>query len=260
MLNGQRTSSALLLALALVGCRTVEPILDVAGSCADVNQGQVCVSAKTQGTAILEVGLTVPMASIENAPAEVPMAWPPATAAMLDLPADVQQLAGLTHFTMYWEPGGHPPAPFMQPHFDFHFYMVPTADRMAIDCKDLSKPTELPATYALPDIELPPDMAKMLGGPALIGLCVPQMGMHSLPAAELDGTQPFTGDMVIGYYKAKPIFVEPMLTKAMLMEQRSFDLTIPTIPGLVGPHPTKFHAEFDAAKREYRFAFSGFAQ
>lgn len=260
MFREYRARSAVVLALALAGCRTVEPIVDVAGSCADVHQAQVCTWAKTQGKAIMEVGVTVPIASIENAPAEVPMAWPPVAAAVLELPAGVQQLAGLTHFTMYWEPGGHPPAPFMLPHFDFHFYMASSADRMAIDCKDQSKPAALPATYALPDVPLPPDMAKMLGVPALIGLCVPQMGMHSLPAAELEGKEPFKGDMVVGYYKAAPLFIEPMLTKAMLMERRSFDLTLPAIPGLVGPHATKFHAEFDAAKQEYRFAFSGFAQ
>lgn len=256
----RHTPSAILLMLALGGCRGVEPVVDVAGGCTDVHQGQVCTWAKMQGKSLLQVGATVPMASIENAPSEVPMVWPPAALAALDLPADAQALAGLTHFTMYWEPGGHPPAPFMQPHFDFHFYMIPTADRMAIDCKDVSKPAALPAGYASPDVPLPPEMAKMMGVPALIGLCVPQMGMHSLPAAEVDGTQPFRGDMVVGYYGTKPSFVEPMLTKAMLLEGKSFDLDLPAIPGLTGPHPTKFHAEFDPAKSEYRFAFSAFVQ
>jgi hypothetical protein len=50
-----------------------------------------------------------------------------------------------------------------------------------------------------------------------------------------------------------------MVTKAMLMEKKSFDLAIPQIPGLAGTHPTKFHAEYDATKQAYRMIFSAFA-
>ena len=46
--------------------------------------------------------------------------------------------------------------------------------------------------------------------------------------------------------------------KAMLMKKASFDLPIPEVPGLTGPHPTRFHAEYDAAQQAYRFTFSGF--
>jgi hypothetical protein len=69
----------------------------------------------------------------------------------------------------------------------------------------------------------------------------------------------FHGDMVVGYYGAKPIFIEPMLTKAMLMEKKSFDLPIPTIPGLTSVYPRTFHAEWDDKGQSYRFVFSGFA-
>jgi len=186
-----------------------------------------------------------------------PMVWPPVAAATLDIPEPARKQSGFTHFTMYWEAGGHPPGPYMTPHFDFHFYTIATADRIAIDCKDVSKPTTLPAGFALPDIPLPPDMAKMMGVASLVGLCVPQMGMHSLLGTEMESKDPFRGSMVIGYTKAAPIFIEPMLTKAMLMEKKSFDLPIPAIPGM-GAHPTKFHAEYDAAKQSYRFTFSGF--
>ena len=40
--------------------------------------------------------------------------------------------------------------------------------------------------------------------------------------------------MVIGYDKAQPIFIEPMITKAMLEEKAGFDLPIPGIPGMSG--------------------------
>jgi hypothetical protein len=93
---------------------------------------------------------------------------------------------------------------------------------------------------------------------SMIGLCVPGMGMHSLLASEFARKDAFEGSMVIGYYKGKAIFIEPMISKAMLMKKASFDLPIPDVPGLTGAHPTKFHAEWDAAGNSYRFAFTGF--
>jgi len=250
--------SAAVLSLAVGACATESPVVDVSGGCADALKAQVCTWARTQGANVVEVGATVPFASIENAPADDPMVWPPASAAVLDMPEAARNQSGFTHFTMYWEAGGHPPGPYMTPHFDFHFYTVSPAERMAIDCKDNAKPAALPNGFALPDIPLPPEMAKMTGVPTLIGLCVPQMGMHALLATEMESKDPFRGSMVIGYYQGKPVFIEPMLSKTMLMEKKSFDLAIPAIPG-IGAHPTKFHAEYDTAKQSYRFTFSGFA-
>ena len=253
----KRITSATMVALTLLAACGEPPVVEVAGSCADAYKAQVCTWAKTQGTNVLEVGATIPIASIENAPAVDPMVWPPVAAAVLDIPEPARKQSGFTHFTMYWEAEGHPPGPYLTPHFDFHFYTIASADRTAIDCKDVSKPTALPAGFALPDIPLPPDMAKMMGVASLIGLCVPQMGMHSLLGTEMESKDPFRGSMVIGYSKAAPIFIEPMISKTMLMEKKSFDLPIPAIPGM-GAHPTKFHAEYDAAKQSYRFTFSAF--
>jgi hypothetical protein len=177
--------------------------------------------------------------------------------AVLAVPAAAQQQTGLTHLTMYWEAMGHPPGPYLTPHFDFHFYTASPAERLAMDCTDVSKPATLPEGYALPDQDLPPDMAKMIGVGTLIGICVPQMGMHSLPAAEFESTGLFRGTMVIGYYSGKAIFVEPMITKAMLMEKAAFDLPIPSIPGMSGNYPHAFRADYDAEKQVYRFVFGG---
>lgn len=251
--------SAVLLALA-VGAFTGEaPTVEVKGACADVFKAQVCTWAKTKGKNLVEAGAVVPLASIVNAPADQPMVWPPAAAAEIDMPRPAVQHGGFTQLTVFWEPGGHPPGAFMTPHFDFHFYTVAASERAAIDCSDVSKPASLPAGYGLPDIPLPPEMAKMMGVPALIGLCVPHMGMHALLTTEIERKDAFNGSMVIGYYKGNPIFIEPMVSKAMLMEKKSFDLPIPEVPGLVGPHATKFHAEYDASHQAYRFIFSGFA-
>ena len=246
-----------LLATATASCASDAPLVDVQGSCADVHGAQVCTWARMHGNSLVEAGALVPIASIENAPEHGPMTWPPAIAATLELPQSVRQQSGLVELTVFWESMGHPPGPYLTPHFDFHFYTIPAAEREAIDCTDLSKPAALPAAYGLPDVDLPPDMAKLTGLPTLVGLCVPTMGMHSLLVSEMESQDTFRGTMVVGYYRGKPIFIEPMVTRAMLMERKSFDLAIPSVPGM-GAHPTKFRAEYDAAQNAYRFTFSGF--
>ena len=247
------------LAVLAGACTKELPVVDLKGDCADVNKGQVCTWAKTHGDTVLEVGVDVSLVSLENASADAPFVWPPVAAATLKLPEPVMRLTALQQFTMYWEAGGHPPGPYMTPHFDFHFNSVSAGDIAAIDCADLSKPTALPAAYALPDIPLPPPMAKMMGAPVLIGLCVPKMGMHSLLASEMESKTTFRGSMVVGFYHAKPIFVEPMLTRAMLLEKKSFDLAVPAVPGATGAYPHAFKATYEEAKQLYHFAFSNFS-
>ena len=46
---------------------------EIKGACADVHKSQVCTWAKMQGETVLEVGATVPIGAIENAPATVPI-------------------------------------------------------------------------------------------------------------------------------------------------------------------------------------------
>ncbi len=252
--------SLAVLACALSACAAETPVTEVTGECADAYQGQVCTYASVQGTTVIDIGATVPIASIENAPAdEVMESWPPVAVARLNLPESVREQTGLTELTMFWEAAGHPPGPYLTPHFDFHFYTIPPAEVEAIDCADLSKPAALPSTYSLIDIALPPEMAQMTGEATLVGLCVPKMGMHALLSSELESDKVFRGSLVLGYYAGKPIFVEPMLTKEMLMEKKSFELPIPEIPGLSGPHPTRFRAEWDAQQQAYHFLFSGFS-
>jgi hypothetical protein len=259
MVSRQSRIPLAILLMAIGSCKATPKVATVNGQCADVYHSQVCTWARMQGDSVLAVGVSVPVAAIDSAPAEdTAMAWPPVAAAVLQLPESAQQQSGLTHFTMYWEAHGHPPAPYEVPHFDFHFYTIPSAERMAITCADTAKPATLPAGYALPDEPLPPDVAKMIGVPVLVGICVPQMGMHSLLASEMESTTPFRGSMVIGYYQAKPIFIEPMISKAMLEEKQSFSFPIPAIPGLSGSHPTTFQGEYDAQQGVYSFTFSGF--
>jgi len=229
------------------------------GPCVDVHKSQVCTWAKTQGETLLEVGATVPIGSIENAPAETTMVWPPVPVATLDIPEVARQKSGITNLTMFWEPTGHPTGAFFTPHFDFHFNSISSAEINAIDCKDLTKPASLPAGYALPDFDLPPDASKMMGVSTMVGLCVPKMGMHAVPNEDVERKEPITASMVVGYSIGKPIFIEPMISKALLMKKESFDLPMPAVPGRTGAQASKFHAEYDAQKQEYRLIFSGFS-
>ena len=102
-------------------------------------------------------------------------------------------------------------------------------------------------------------MTKMMGVKTMVGLCVPKMGMHAVTAADVDRTEPFQGSMIVGYNIGKPIFFEPMISKALLMQKQSFDLPMPAVPGWTGAQASKFHAEYDAQKQEYRLIFSGFS-
>lgn len=245
--------------VVLSACATEAKSVDVAGECGEAFTGQICTFAQTHADSLVEVGATVALAAIAEAPVEHPMAWPPVPEAALSLPVAWNAASGLQEATFYWEAGGHPPAPFMTPHFDFHFNLISDAERMAIDCSDRAKPAALPAGYGMEDLALPPEMAAMTGMDTLFGTCVPQMGMHALPLSDLSATVPFRGTMVIGFYSGKPIFIEPMITKTMLLEKKSFDLAIPEIPGATGPYPRTFRATWNEAGQNYRFAFSGFA-
>ncbi len=245
--------------LALCACAGEVPLTEVAGSCADAFGSEVCTWATVQGDALMEVGATIPVGSLERAPHDWPMAWPPPSVAVVPLPEAVTDRSGLTHLTMYWEPMGHAPAAYMVPHFDFHFYRIPSAQRMTIDCSDLTKPATLAAGYSLPDEVLPDEVAEMIGVKTLVGVCVPEMGMHSLETTQMESDTPFDGTMVVGYYRGENIFIEPMIAKEFLLRRTSFDMPVPAIPGLQGPHPTQFRADYDAEADAYRFVFSSFS-
>jgi hypothetical protein len=249
---------SVVLATVVAACTPREvPITEVAGECVDAYQAKVCTWATMKGDSVLDVGADIPVALFENAPEHTDMVWPPALLADIKLPDAAHAQSGFSHLTVLWESMGHPPGPFLTPHFDFHFYPMTQAERNAIDCADLAKPSALAAGYVLPDFGLPPPMVELTKADTLVGLCVPQMGMHSLDATLMEGTDPFRGTMVLGYYKTGLIFIEPMISKAMLMEKKTFDLPIPSIPGRTAVYPRAFRADYKAETNSYRFVFSG---
>jgi len=236
----------------LVACSPA-PEQEIAGACQPAFGGEICTWARTSGATVLALGATVPIAVIENAPATAPMVWPPVPAAVVAMPDPVRSATGVDHLTFYWEPMGHPPGPFLTPHFDFHFYAISDSARGAITCNETGKPDSLPSGYVLPDMDIP-------GLGLLTGLCVAGMGMHAVEAVHMEGNNPMTGVMILGFYQGQPIFFEPMVSQATLKERRSFSLPIATPAGLARgvSYPTLFEAVYDDSLPGYRFVFTGF--
>jgi len=252
---GTISIAAALTVLPVVGCGSSAPqTRTVQGQCEDFYGTDICPWATLNGAdSLIEFGITIPLAAIELAPDDMEMVWPPAVGAIINLPTEVSAAVGADHLTAYWEPHGHPPGPYLTPHFDFHFYVVSHSTREAIDCAAPRMPGELPAGYRLVDVEIP-------GVGILEGFCVPAMGMHALLASELESDALFEGTMVAGYTDGgAPLFFEPMVTREMLMRRQSFELPMPAVSGVPEGvrYPRRFLAEYDAATEAYRFIFSG---
>ena len=221
------------------------------GDCQEVFGGQVCTWSREHGDELVEFGATVSLATVENAPLEGEMVFPPIALARIALPESVQKQTGVDHLGVNWEVHGHPPAPFMTPHFDFHFYTIGADAVDAIDCMDLSKPESLPETYVLRDETLP-------DGTVLVGVCVPAMGMHALAEPEVAATTLFEASMVVGYYSRNLVFVEPMIARDRLMRHEDFTMVLPVIvaPGMGESFPDGFSAHFDEPAGAWRLTFT----
>jgi len=233
------------LSIGLSACSPGEQI--VQGDCQTVFGGDMCTWAKMAGDRVVEVGATIPVSSIENAPAEQEMVWPPQSEARIPFPAEVTAKTGVTHLGVNWEAHGHPPGPYLTPHFDFHFNIESEAQIKSIDCSDISEPAVLPAGYELPDVDIP-------GMGTLIGLCVPEMGMHAARTDELNATGLFGATMIVGYYAGNAIFFEPMIARDKLLDKASFSLDVPSVQG-PAYWPSAFNATYDAATDSYQFVF-----
>ena len=137
------------------------------------------------------------------------------------------------HVLLDWNPHGHEPFFYELPHFDFHFYMIPEAERLAIS------PTS-PLMEQLPPFPYwPQGYVPTPGG-------VPQMGKHWVnPASpEISGGQLFTHTMIYGSYAGKLIFVEPMITKAFLLSEQPVSMMYgqPTQFAITNTyHPKKYN-------------------
>jgi hypothetical protein len=239
-----------LAAIAVFVCGAKAQAKDAdAQNCGTVFGAKVCTSYRTHAGKVTDFSMHVPIALLDQAPATAPMVWPPKADLAIPFPDAVKEQTGFTFSNIYWNPMGHTPEAYMVPHYDFHFYFVPQETVAAIDCKDTNKPSAIPTGYAMPDENVPP-----IGN--LVGICIPLMGMHAVPAGDLT-TKLWDGSLLVGYYSGKPIFIEPMITKALLMKKQSFSLPVPEIaPTPNVRYPSRFNAVYDAKSDSYDFTFS----
>ncbi|MBA2627997.1 MAG: hypothetical protein H0U85_08290, partial [Gemmatimonadales bacterium] len=96
MFRSHRTNARLGLVVLLGACaRQVPlPLVEVSGACGDAFQGRICTWAHTKGGSLIDAGATIPIASIDNAPADAAMAWPPAPTAALPMPVTAAARTG----------------------------------------------------------------------------------------------------------------------------------------------------------------------
>jgi hypothetical protein len=154
-----------------------------------------------------------------------------------------------THVLMDWNPHGHePPGVYDLPHFDFHFYIIPNEDRLAIGPDDVEQFANAPEP-----MYIPPDYFMIPGG-------IPQMGAHWL-----DGTSPelhgetFTSTFIWGSFDGEFIFWEPMITRDYLLSQPDdeFILKQPTAYKRAGWYPANFKIKYDEVRGAYIVALTG---
>ncbi|GAA4445847.1 DUF5602 domain-containing protein [Nibrella saemangeumensis] len=162
-------------------------------------------------------------------------------------------IAPFQHVLMDWNPDGHEPE-FLYgvPHFDFHFYMIPSQDREAIpglpgDMMDPNPPAPqyLPAGY----IQTPGR--------------VPAMGTHWVDPTSPEFQQPggFTRTMIYGSYNSEVIFIEPMITLDYLLNgaKGNFDIKQPAAFPQTGEYPTQYSIRYDSQSKDYIISLMNFA-
>lgn len=169
--------------------------------------------------------------------------------ALLALHQKAAALMPFDHVTMGFMAAGHPPPGiYSVPHFDFHFYKMPLADRLAIPAYSMAMPAfnnNPPAGY------LPPLYVKSPAGEA-------RMGAHwmDVTSPEFNG-QPFTHTFVYGSYDGKVNFLEPMATLAFLESGATVHKAIRQ-PQLFDPantyYPTRFNIWKNARNKRHYLA------
>jgi len=136
----------------------------------------------------------------------------------LPMPAEVTGRADIpfAFAKINWNPEGHPPAPWLPPHFDLHFYQIPVAAVDAIrvgncgifiDCEDYERAIKpVPAKYVHPEhVSVQAAVGRM--GDHLIDTLTPEFG---------NPPQPFTHTWIFGAYDGGIIFHEVMATLSFM--------------------------------------------
>lgn len=166
---------------------------------------------------------------------------------VLDFP-DMKGKNFYKHALVDWNPEGHePPGVYDLPHFDFHFYIVPNEERMAIGPDDLNKFDNAPDSKYVP-----PMYWKIPGG-------VPQMGAHwvDLTSPEFNGGI-FTKTFIWGSYDGSFIFWEPMITLDYLLTQPDEVIPLPQPEAFQkdGWYATNYKISYTTSPNQYTIALT----
>lgn len=194
---------------------------------------------------VTAVELLIPMRAAEKAKNS------PTQALDMALPLALQKDSAVQYITIDWNQHGHNPENVYQvPHFDFHFYFVAKDFVAQIDCQDLQAVPQnlIPSGYVLAPVESP-------------DYCVPQMGIHALPQADLNPYKRFTETPIFGYYAGRLIFFEPMVTLDYILGKGQTTRTVSYPQAFLDEVtssylPNTYSLGYDAATDSYRIRFS----
>lgn len=171
---------------------------------------------------------------------------------VLEMPADNTTV--FRHVTLDWNPSGHEPAGIYDlPHLDVHFYLIDNEERMAINPM---LPGFAEKGERLPSAEFVPVGYVNPGIPP-----VPLMGLHLVDpsAPELNGGS-FTSTFLYGSWDGRLIFLEPMVTTAMLAQKQDVSTPIAMAEryDIPGDYPAAYRIRWDEATQEHRVALTDF--
>ena len=184
------------------------------------------------------VGVNFSEKSLQNLPSEP-------TEYVLELPKNKGKNF-YTHVLIDWNPNGHEPEHVYDlPHFDFHFYIIPNEERLAIGPNDFEQFANAPASQYVPPLYL-----QIPGG-------VPQMGAHwaDLLSPEFHDVA-FTKTYIWGSYDGEFIFWEPMVTRDYLLTHPDdlVEVRQPQAYQQSGYYATKYKVSFSNSPNEYTVA------
>jgi hypothetical protein len=198
------------------------------------------------------IGVTFTETALSSLPTEKPKNGMDGYESTLSLPRNTKLLP-YNHIAVDWNPKGHiPPGIYDVPHFDFHFYMMDTKQRLNITLHG----ADMKRCQTKPDISMMP--AGFIYAPQSE---VKYMGAHwvSVKAPELNG-QKFTQSWIYGSYNGKVVFAEPMVTLEYLLTKPDFVADIPQpkkYPAHGLYYPTKYSIAYNPNRREYMVALFG---
>lgn len=233
-----------LLSLITLSCEDEKPVPQTTfyGPAVEVGDGTARSVVQLNNAGEPEmIGIVFPESTFTNLPHDM-------QSFTLELPAQADETP-FRHITFDWNPHGHEPEGIYNlPHFDMHFYMISSEERMQIGVND-PLAEKLPAEGFMP--------ANYIALPG----SVPMMGKHwADPASpELNGSV-FTKTFLMGSYNEKVTFYEPMISLDYLKEKKTevFDLSLPESYQQAGKwYPTKYRIAYDAGSKQYTVSLEG---